>query len=143
MSKDSFKNLGCQIIHWTVSLGGFLDVVSSMTFSSGDVQAELHHAITRLMVFCMCILNFNLFCQTILYLGFWMLFVIFFCIYRLFDIYEPGMCHFIDHKANLNNALPSVECFFIPTYEVIRGDRHMSKKQLFVSVLCLSWVIKF
>ena len=38
-----------------------LDVVSSMTFSSGDVQAELHHAITRLMVFCMSILNCNLF----------------------------------------------------------------------------------
>ena len=50
--------------------GRLLDVVSSMTFSSGDVQAELHHAITRLIVFCMCILNFNLFCQTILYLGF-------------------------------------------------------------------------
>ena len=27
--------------------GRLLDVVSSMTFSSGDVQAELHHAITR------------------------------------------------------------------------------------------------
>ena len=31
--------------------GRLLDVVSNMTFSSGDVQAELHHAITRLMVF--------------------------------------------------------------------------------------------
>ena len=31
--------------------GRLLDVVSSMTFSSGDVQAELHRAITRLMVF--------------------------------------------------------------------------------------------
>ena len=31
--------------------GRLLDVVSSMTFSSGDVQAELCHAITRLMVF--------------------------------------------------------------------------------------------
>ena len=41
--------------------GKLLDVVSSTTFSSDDVQAELHHAITRLMVFCMCILNFNLF----------------------------------------------------------------------------------
>ena len=30
--------------------GRLLDVVSSMTFSSGDVQAELHHAITRLTV---------------------------------------------------------------------------------------------
>ena len=35
--------------------GRLLDVVSSTTFSSGDVQAELHHAITRLMVFCICI----------------------------------------------------------------------------------------
>ena len=39
--------------------GRLLDVVSSTTFCSGDVQAELHHAITRLMVFCICILNFN------------------------------------------------------------------------------------
>ena len=31
--------------------GRLLDVVSSMTFCSSDVQAELHHAITRLMVF--------------------------------------------------------------------------------------------
>ena len=35
--------------------GRLLDVVSSTTFSSGDVQAELLHAITRLMVFCICI----------------------------------------------------------------------------------------
>ena len=32
--------------------GRLLDVVSSTTFSSGDVQAELCHAITRLMVLC-------------------------------------------------------------------------------------------
>ena len=31
--------------------GRLLDVVSNTTFSSGDVQVELHHAITRLMVF--------------------------------------------------------------------------------------------
>ena len=37
--------------------GRLLDVVSSMTFSSGDVQGELHHAITRLMFFCICIWN--------------------------------------------------------------------------------------
>ena len=36
--------------------GRLLDVVSSTTFSSGDVQAELCHAITRLMVFLyMCL----------------------------------------------------------------------------------------
>ena len=31
--------------------GRLLDVISSTTFSSGDVQVEPHHAITRLMVF--------------------------------------------------------------------------------------------
>ena len=35
--------------------GRLLDVVSSTTFSSGDIQAELCHAITRLMVFRICI----------------------------------------------------------------------------------------
>ena len=35
--------------------GRLLDVVSNTIFSSGDVQAELRHAITRLMVFCLCI----------------------------------------------------------------------------------------
>ena len=35
--------------------GRLLDVVSSTTFSSGDVQVELCHAITRLMVLCICI----------------------------------------------------------------------------------------
>ena len=37
--------------------GRLLDVVSSTTFSSGDVQAELHHTITRLIVF-MCVFKF-------------------------------------------------------------------------------------
>ena len=41
--------------------GRLLNVVSSMTFSSGDVQAELHHTITRLMVFAYVFLNYNLF----------------------------------------------------------------------------------
>ena len=36
--------------------GRLLDVVSSTTFSSGDVQVELRHAITRLMAFSVCIL---------------------------------------------------------------------------------------
>ena len=36
--------------------GRLLDVVSSTTFSSGDVQVELCHAVTRLMVFCIYIL---------------------------------------------------------------------------------------
>ena len=38
--------------------GRFLDVVSSTTFSSGDVQAELCHAITRLIVSACVFLNF-------------------------------------------------------------------------------------
>ena len=50
--------------------GRLLDVVSSVTFSSGDVQAELHHAITRLIVSACFFLNFNLFYQTILFLDF-------------------------------------------------------------------------
>ena len=68
--------------------GRLLDVVSSTTFSSGDVQAELHHAITRLMVFtCVfeTLISFvRLFCIWV----FEFLYAIF-CIYRLFDIYEP------------------------------------------------------
>ena len=36
--------------------GRLLDVVSSTTFSSDDVQVELCHAITRLMAFCIYIL---------------------------------------------------------------------------------------
>ena len=51
--------------------GRLLDVVSSMTFSSGDVQAELHHAITRLMVSaCIFFKKILISCQTILYLDF-------------------------------------------------------------------------
>ena len=50
--------------------GRLLDVVSNMTFSSGDVQAELFHAITRLIVSACIFLNFNLFYQAILYLDF-------------------------------------------------------------------------
>ena len=38
--------------------GRLLDVVSSTTFSSGDVQVELHHVITRLMVFCFVYFEF-------------------------------------------------------------------------------------
>ena len=41
--------------------GRLLDVVSNTTFSRSDVQAELHHAINRLMVFACVFVNFNLF----------------------------------------------------------------------------------
>ena len=37
--------------------GRLLDVVSSTTFSSGDAQTELHHAITRLIV-STCVFKF-------------------------------------------------------------------------------------
>ena len=47
------------------------------------------------------------------------------------------MCHFIDCEANLSNTLPPLDVAH-PAYEVIRGDRPMSKEQLFVSVPCLS-----
>ena len=42
--------------------------------------------------------------------------------YRLFDVYEQGMCHFIDHEANLSNVLPPIDASH-PSYELIRGDR--------------------
>ena len=38
--------------------GRFFDVVSSTTFTSGDAQTELHHAITRLIVFCVCFFKY-------------------------------------------------------------------------------------
>ena len=40
------------------------------------------------------------------------------------------MCHLIDCKANLSNALPSVDAFH-SLYEVIRGDRqHLKSNSL-------------
>ena len=50
--------------------GRLLDVVSSTTFSSGDAQTELCHAITRFLIFCMCIKIFDVFYQTILFMDF-------------------------------------------------------------------------
>ena len=41
--------------------------------------------------------------------------------YRLFDIYEPGVCHFIDHEASLGNLSPLLD----PSHaacEISRGD---------------------
>ena len=54
--------------------GRLLDVVSSMTFSSGDVQTDLCYAITRLIVSTCVFWIFNLFFffnQSILFLDFW------------------------------------------------------------------------
>ena len=55
-----------------------------------------------------------------------MLSVIFLCKYRLYDIYKPGMCHFIDQEVNLSNLLPPLDTYH-PAYEVMRGDRQRLK----------------
>ena len=41
--------------------------------------------------------------------------------YRLFDIYEPGIFHFIDHEASLSNVSSPLDTSH-PAHEVIRGD---------------------
>ena len=46
--------------------------------------------------------------------------------YRLFDVYKPGMCNFGDCEANLSNVLPPLDVAH-PAYEVIRGDRQRLK----------------
>ena len=47
--------------------------------------------------------------------------------YRLFDILEPGMCHFIDCEAGLSRTLPSTDAFHL-SYEIIRGDRQHAER---------------
>ena len=49
--------------------------------------------------------------------------------YRLFDIYEPGICHFIDHEASLSNASFPLHSSH-PACEVIRGDTQCLKNNL-------------
>ena len=64
-------------------------------------------------------------------------------IFRLFDILEPGMCHFIDREADLSRSLPSIDAYHLG-YEIIRGDRQRFKEQFLVSMLCLSCLcVKF
>ena len=46
--------------------------------------------------------------------------------YRLFDIYESGMYHFIDHEASLSNASSPLDASH-PACEVIRGDTQCLK----------------
>ena len=128
--------------------GRLLDVVSSTTFSSGDVQVELRHAITRLMAFCIYILQIlDHLILSYFILGPQILSVIlslsfFLNMFRLFDILEPGMCHFIDRETGLSRTLPSTDAFHLG-YEIVRGDRQHLKKQLLVSVLDLSYMSKF
>ena len=45
---------------------------------------------------------------------------------RLFDVLEPGMCHFIDCKADPSSAMLSIDAFHL-SLEVIRGDRQRLK----------------
>ena len=65
--------------------------------------------------------NFDFFYQTIPSLKSLILTVIFPFIYRLFDIYQPGVCHFIDHEASLGNASPPLDASH-PACEIIRED---------------------
>ena len=46
--------------------------------------------------------------------------------YRLFDIYEPGICHFINREASLSNASSPLDASH-PACEVIRGDTQYLK----------------
>ena len=59
-------------------------------------------------------------------LGSQILSVIYLYIFRLFDILEPGMCHFIEREADLSRTLPSTDAFHL-CYEIIRGDRQRLK----------------
>ena len=102
--------------------GRLFDVDSSTTFITSNVQTELHHAITRLIVFCICIQVLIFFSyQNILFPKLWILIIIFLFVYRLFDIYEPGVCHFIDCEASLGNLSPLLDPSH-PACEIIRGD---------------------
>ena len=56
--------------------------------------------------------------------------------YRLFDIYEPGICHFIDREASLSNVSSPLDASH-PACEVIRGYTQCPKEQFSVSVLYL------
>ena len=66
-------------------------------------------------------LSFDFFYQTILSLDSSILTVIFPFIFRLFDIYEPGVCHFIDREASLGNVSPLLDASH-PACKIIRGD---------------------
>ena len=46
--------------------------------------------------------------------------------YRLFDIYKPGIGHFIDCEASLSNASSPLDTSH-PACEVIRGDTQCLK----------------
>ena len=65
--------------------------------------------------------SFDFSYQNIPFPKFWILIVISPFVYRLFDIYKPGVCHFIDHEASLGNLSPPLDPSH-PACEIIRGD---------------------
>ena len=113
--------------------GRLLDVVSSTTFVSGYVQTELHHAITRLIVSA-CVFKFWFLLLN--YSVSWILNTDCNFILRLFDIYEQGICHFIDHEASLGNVSPSLDASH-PACEVIRGDTQWLNSNFLWVYYCL------
>ena len=117
--------------------GRLFDVISSTIFTSGDVQTKLHHAITRLIVSA-CVLKFWSLLSK--YPVFWILnfdcSFLFIYIYRLFDIYEPGVCHFIDCEASLSNVSPLLDASH-PACEIIRGDTQWLRSNFLWGYYCL------
>ena len=55
--------------------------------------------------------------------------------YRLFDIYEPGLHHLIDCEASLGNLSPPPDPFH-PACEAIRGDIQRLRSN-FLGVYCV------
>ena len=107
--------------------GRLLDVVANTAFSSGNVQVELHHAITRLLIFAyLYIINLDHFTLDHFYIRS-SNFVYDLCIFLdCLTYWKPGMCHFIDREADLSRSLPSADAYHLG-YEIIRGDRQRLK----------------
>ena len=60
--------------------------------------------------------------------------------YRLFDVYEPGVCHFIDREAGLGNLSPPLNPSH-PVCEIIRGDTQWLRSN-FLRVYCVYFSYK-
>ena len=121
--------------------GRLFDVVSSTTFVTSNVQTELHHAITRLIVSAYVFKYwFNL---KFFFIDIYWFFLFFFrflimissFMYRLFDIYKPVVCHFIDCEASLGNVSPPLDPSH-PACEIIRGDTQWLRSN-FLWVYCV------
>ena len=57
--------------------------------------------------------------------------------YRLFDIYEPGICHFIDREASLSNASCPLDTPHL-AHKVRRDIQHLKSNFLLVSYVYLN-----